>query len=260
MHNRDEHPGMNDSREILERAARVSVKTTIVGGQPPSHERAIAEVPVGIEDLLTMAAVEPRFARELLARRSEAIEASGVRLTSSERAILGAVPSPALEQMISGMRDLVPEADRRQFMGQSAAALLVLVGAGLPAASGCNGASQRVTGARPDPPPPKREQVVPPYGAETGSRPDEPEQPAGSETAQEPPSDPLTPPSPDSGCARPRPSPSPYPAPTGARPDPPEGSPGEPEHYGSPKTGSRPDRPDAGPPSRPPKSRGISFR
>lgn len=41
-------------------------KTTIVGGQPPGNSRDMATVPVGLEELLGMAAVDGAFAEALL--------------------------------------------------------------------------------------------------------------------------------------------------------------------------------------------------
>lgn len=226
---------------------KTAIKTTIVGGQPPGNERALdGSVSVGIEELLSMAAADEEFAGALLERREEALEASGVPLTASERAILGTVTPAALEQMIAGVRAMLPEPERREFLGRSAAAMLLLLGSGAAASgAGCN---RSVTGSRPEP-------IPAPPQTTTGSRPDRPEE--------------ITPPRPDMGVAEPPPLP-----PTGHRPDlPPKSrgiSPDRPrpdEHgFGSPKTGSRPDepepkpKPDAGrprPPTRPRPTRGI---
>ena len=117
-----------------------AVKTTIVGGQPPGNQRDLeGRVPVGIEELLAMAAVDDDFAEALDGRRAEAIEASGVALTDSERAILGTVDRGALEQMVAGVRGLLPEQARREFLGRSAAAMMFLMGGGAAlGAQGCN--------------------------------------------------------------------------------------------------------------------------
>jgi len=103
-----------------------TVKTTIVGGQPPGNERAPGGIPVGVEELLSMAAVEPEFAQALMERPEETIQASGVALTESEQAILKSVGPGNLAAMIDGVRGVMPDEQRRDFLGRSAAAVLLL--------------------------------------------------------------------------------------------------------------------------------------
>ena len=76
---------------------------TIVGGQPSKlrmHE--VGEVPSGISGILTLASRDEAFRSRLLEDRGAALEESGIALTDSERAALGAVPASGLEAMIAG--------------------------------------------------------------------------------------------------------------------------------------------------------------
>jgi hypothetical protein len=230
--------GRGDQTDPIERALeeKRAVKTTIVGGQPPGNDRPLASVPVGIEELLLMAAVDPAFRDALLDDRDRAVSASGVSLRPTERAILAAVDATTLQRMISNVGTTIPEHDRRTFIGRSAAALLALVGGGtLLATTGCpetKGARpdrpSKVTGIRPqrDPQPQPAPVVdVPPerdpaqrreqLQGETGARPDRPppkEQPdAGLKK-------PVERPKPTRGIRPDRPNPTPAP-PMGHAPD-----------------------------------------
>ena len=118
--------GRNDSVE----QARQAAKTTIVGGQPPGNERPLAEVPVGLERLLAMAAASEPLRRELLADRDRVMAASNVALTDTEQAVLRATPASQLEKMIAQVDTALPQPERRQFLEQAAAALAILVGVG----------------------------------------------------------------------------------------------------------------------------------
>ena len=242
--------GDGDRRTNVEAPSFRSPKTTIVGGQPPGNERGLGGVPVGVEELLSMAAVDPEFARALVARLEETIQASGVALTGSERAILSSVGPGNLETMIDGVRGVMPDEQRREFLGRSAAAVFLLAsGASLAGgAAGCDSWGGKVTGSRPEPPQPVEHK----YPAPTGARPDPPPEPPakrhpGIETGIRP--DLLEKPDqgvkPDQSVKRPQPT-------RGIRPD-------RPQHT----KGIRPDRPlsrgispDRTRPM--PKSRGIS--
>ena len=235
-----------------------AVKTTIVGGQPPGNQRAMQPVPVGLEQLMAMAAVSDEFSEELWRDRDAAVEASGVELTGTERAILGSVDDAALQKMVAGVGRGIPEQDRRGFLNMSAAAVLALVGGGSLAA-GAAGCDRTTKGIRPDHPAP------------TGARPDRPdddeptETKTGAETETEPEPEPETkrpdagrPPMPPTGARPDRPERPDRPRPTrGARPSRPP--PRDPDYQG--KTGSRPDRPEhfqgetGARPDRPPKKK-----
>ena len=234
---------------------------TIVGGQPPSDGQGLgSEVPTGVELLLSMAAVDPAFATALQERPDETIQASGVTLTASERAILGSVGRGSLGAMIVGVRQVMPDEERRKFLGHSAAAMLLLASGLGGGAAACEGCGAKVTGSRPTPP------IEHNYPAPTGSRPDPPDPPDPPEPP-EPPS--KRHPGIETGI---RPDliesrPTPMGKTTGSRPDLPEPSPRplsrgispdrpmplsrgiSPDRPHSPKTGSRPDKPE--PPKKP---------
>lgn len=135
-----------DDTKIQPGQAKQAAKTTIVGGQPPGNQRLLTEVPVGLEQLLAMAAASEEFARALRADPDDAIAASGLRLTATERAVLGATPEPMVAKMIARVETLLPRPERRLFLEQAAAALVVLLGAGTLAA--CKGGGETGQGAR----------------------------------------------------------------------------------------------------------------
>lgn len=96
-------------------------------------------VPVGLEQVLLMAGLEPRFA-EALRNEPEAalaaLAASGVALSASERAILRTVPGQRLEHMAARVIATVEEPTRRAFLGQ-ASAVVAALGGGAGLAAGC---------------------------------------------------------------------------------------------------------------------------
>ncbi len=109
--------------------AKQAAKTTIVGGQPPGNQRLLSEVPVGLEQLLAMAAASEDFARALREDPDSAVKASGLDLTPTEQAVLGATPKPMLAKMIARVAEALPRPERRAFLERAAAALVALVGA-----------------------------------------------------------------------------------------------------------------------------------
>ncbi len=148
-----------------------AAKTTIVGGQPPGNSRDLATVPVGLEELLGMAAMDDEFAEALVTDPVQAVEASGVTLTSTEQTILRGLSRTTLEPMVARIRQHLPEPDRRAFLEQGAAAVLVLVGGGvLVGTAGCkdSGKSSARKSTSPRRTAPDREAV------DTGARPDRP--------------------------------------------------------------------------------------
>lgn len=162
------------------------VKTTIVGGQPPGNERPLQEIPVGIEEVLAMAAVDDRFASSLYADRESAMAASGVSLTATEKMILSSIERPALAQMVSSFKTRLPvSSSRREFLKKSAsAALLALVGGGILSTAAQGALLQSSKGIRPDRPPapggaladrPKSKRKIPSWTAATGSIPEDEE-------------------------------------------------------------------------------------
>jgi len=150
-----------------------AAKTTIVGGQPPGNDRDLTTVPVGLEELLGMAAVDDAFAEALLTDPVQTVEASGVTLTATEQAILGALDRAALEPMIARIADRLPEPERRAFLEQATAAVVVLVGGGAAlGAAGCKEGNRSTTAEKKEP---KGRKPTPREAVDTGARPDRPE-------------------------------------------------------------------------------------
>jgi TonB family protein len=93
-------------------------------------------VPVGLEQVLLMVGVEPRFARVLHTEPKAALAASGVALSKTERDILRTVPAERLEQMAARVVSTAPEPTRRVFLSR-ASAVVVALGGGAVLAAGC---------------------------------------------------------------------------------------------------------------------------
>ena len=105
-------------KSLLPLSAKQAVKTTIVGGQPPGNDRPMQTIPVGIEQIMGMAAVHEEFKAILLNDRLRAIEQSGVELTPTEKGILQAIDPSTLGQMIDSVQGKIPEESRRGFLSQ----------------------------------------------------------------------------------------------------------------------------------------------
>ncbi|MFH2009875.1 MAG: hypothetical protein ABI333_24990 [bacterium] len=183
---------------------------------------AVPPIPVGVEELVSMAAASDEYARELVVRRGEAAAASGVELTPTEQAMLRAIDDAALRKVIQEWKGKLPAPERREFLERASAALVLLVGGGvLTGAAGCEKqksptgsqrpraepGGQAVKGIRPGP---QDAAVRRPRGADVR---------AGMEAVR-----------------------GPFHIQAGISPAPPD-RPKRPEQPGSPKTGSRPDRP-----------------
>jgi hypothetical protein len=154
--------------------AKRAVKTTIVGGQSQENRRPLPPVPIGIEQLLSIAAVSPEFADALMENRGDAITAAAVELTPTEQRILDAVDDTSLRRMVASTEGSVPDRQRRAFVTRSAAALLVLAGgAAVTGASACG--DDRPKPAEGPTPPPRPHPG--PEPAPTGVRPDRPPEP-----------------------------------------------------------------------------------
>jgi hypothetical protein len=82
----------------------------------------------GIETLLGMAAASDEFARALISRREDALNASGVALTGAERRVVCAVEVADLQQMIAAVAPRLQATERRVFLHRAAAALTVGAG------------------------------------------------------------------------------------------------------------------------------------
>jgi acyl carrier protein len=106
-----------------------------------------------IEVLLKKASVDPAFRTAFFERRGEVAREIGLQLEPEEAAMLRAVRREQLEAIIA--RTSVPEAHRRAFLGQAAAAMLAALGivAGRPGAAAAQvPAPLKPGGIRPDMP------------------------------------------------------------------------------------------------------------
>jgi hypothetical protein len=149
-----------------EGAEATSPRTTIVGGRPPEDQASTAPLPTGIQRLLRLASVDQAFARELCARRDGMASVAAVELNASERAILRAIPEAQLASMIATLPPPAP--DRRDFLRESAASAVVLLGGA--ALTACDRVQRSLMptcgGAAPHVPPPR-----PADEADTGAEP-----------------------------------------------------------------------------------------
>jgi hypothetical protein len=191
---------------VLSPQSGASAGTTIVGGQPDGQRRQpVQSVPVGLEQVLVVAARDPAFAAELLADRGGAVKRRGFVLVESERLILAAAPERQLAAMIARIDVSSANLERRGFM-RAVAATLVTIAAGS-TLQACGTGDGRDPGSRLDGPgdAPFRETPVsvpipesPNMATEGGARPDlpEPSPPEPIAPAIEPEPSPAKPPRP----------------------------------------------------------------
>ncbi len=90
------------------------------GGQQPG------DIPRGIEVLVKKASIDPQFKKLLLQSRVEAAAAIDLQLDPAEEMMLQAVPPEQLETIIA--QTVVPQAQRRAFLGTAATAMLAMLG------------------------------------------------------------------------------------------------------------------------------------
>jgi hypothetical protein len=103
------------------------------------EKRRTISVPVGLEQLLFRAAVDPELRAELVRDRVAAAERRGLKLTASERSVLAIAPDDQLEAMIDRIDTSEQNLAKRKFMRAVAATAVTLAaGTGL-AAGGCSG-------------------------------------------------------------------------------------------------------------------------
>jgi hypothetical protein len=121
--------------------------TTIVGGQPDGQRRkGVVSVPVGLEQLLITAAIEPGFREELIRDRVKAASRRGLKLTPSESSVLKIAPQSQLETMIDRIDTSEKNLEKRSFLRSVAATVLTLAaGTSLQACGGTDEAKE--TGA-----------------------------------------------------------------------------------------------------------------
>lgn len=125
---------------------------TIVGPRPPSSGNKKISVPNGIEQALTLAAINPQWRSRILANAPQAVQDAGIHLTESEKAIVQSLPPTVLEKMIGSFTPKVPSTlNSILAAGVASAALL--------ATSSCgHEKGPPTTGIRPDLPPPQNTQ------------------------------------------------------------------------------------------------------
>ncbi len=120
-----------------------------------------------------LAAADERYAAELAARPAQLARASGVALSENELHMLEAVAPRTLGQSAAGLRAIMEEADRRQFMRRSAAALgALLAGSFAATGAGCN-EKERTAASVPVPAPVTPPPASPPAAAGRGGLPQE---------------------------------------------------------------------------------------
>ena len=135
---------------------------TIVGGQPPARGKEVKGVPVGMERVLFLAAMEPAFRDDLLgegADREAVVAARGLKMSASEAAMLRLVPTSQLQVTIDGVDTSRENVERRAFLQAVAASALAV------SAVGCGDGDDDKT-VNPD--------MGPPGMDSTGVRPDWP--------------------------------------------------------------------------------------
>ena len=152
---------------------RSDVDTARKATQPRDAQVGLPPIPTGIQRLLRYAKENDQFRTLLLEKRAEVASAAQVQLSASEIAILKAVPSNQLEAMIGCVPPSVP--DRREFLRQSAASAVVLLGGAALSTEllGCDKTRPdrsrmlEVGGAAPDMPPARDDMT--PDGGENGN-------------------------------------------------------------------------------------------
>ena len=103
-----------------------------------------ADLPLGIERVIYMAATDPEFAQDLLSRRIQALAHRRVVLRPSEIALLQAIPSQQLRANIQAVDITPPNVQRRTFL-RAAALTSATAMTGKVALGGC----EREAGASP---------------------------------------------------------------------------------------------------------------
>jgi hypothetical protein len=113
---------------------------TIVGGRPMHRSVAVEELPQGVEQVLTLAALDHRFRVEVGRDPLAAAASKGIRLDPVEAALLAAAPPAQLAAMAE--RLVVPRGiGRRHFVEAVSASVVALVtGKAMLLCSGCTGA------------------------------------------------------------------------------------------------------------------------
>ena len=113
----------NDQPDVVEQE---SVRTTIVGGRPPGSGKPLGPLPRGIEILLKKASVDGEFKTLLLNDPESAARSIELVLDPVEQAMLRHIPGQQLAMVIE--QTVVPEPQRRAFLGQAASLMIAVLG------------------------------------------------------------------------------------------------------------------------------------
>ncbi len=118
---------------------KASGTTTIVGGRPMRRAVEVADLPQGVERLLTLAALNQRFRADLLSDPVAAAAKRGIPLDPIEAALLRAAPPEQLGALADAL--VVPKSpDRRNFVKTVSASIVAMVtGKAFLLCSGCTG-------------------------------------------------------------------------------------------------------------------------
>jgi hypothetical protein len=116
-----------------------SGNTTIVGGRPMRRAVEVSDLPQGVERVLTLAALNHQFRKDLLRDPMAAAQSKGIVLDTVESALLRA----ARPEQLAAMADRIvipPSSDRRTFVKAVSASIVAMVtGKAVMLCSGCTG-------------------------------------------------------------------------------------------------------------------------
>lgn len=121
---------------------------TIVGGQPDGQRRkGVVSIPVGLEQLLLTAAVDPAFREVLIRDWEQAVSSRGLRLTQSESSVLRIMSESQLGAMIDRIDTSEKNLEKRSFLRSVAATVLTLAAGTALQACGGTEDTRKDTGA-----------------------------------------------------------------------------------------------------------------
>lgn len=113
---------------------------TIVGGRPMHRAVPAESLPQGVEQVLTVAALDPRFRREVSRDPVAAAASKGIALDEVEATLLRATAPAQLAAMAERLV-IPPDTGRREFVKAVSASIVALVtGKAMLLCSGCTGA------------------------------------------------------------------------------------------------------------------------
>ncbi|MBI5532303.1 MAG: hypothetical protein HY898_06295 [Deltaproteobacteria bacterium] len=125
---------------MTQRKASSQDPVTIVGGRPMHRAVEVSQLPTGIEQILTLSALDCSLRDRFAADPIAAAASKGVRLQPTEEALLRQTPAETLRAMAE--QAVIPRAmSRRAFVKPVAASIVALItGSAFLLCSGCTGA------------------------------------------------------------------------------------------------------------------------